>query len=180
MNQMNHHCLITLHITHILSKTHKITDHMATLIYFFHPVNLALLQHQHPMINFTKKNDEIDINGITYRRVNTLYCYSKNITKTWGALLRIGFNGRLAGDDVRSISKTSRTVNVQGIDNHQCANIQIVTARAVTRSQRRHVIIIMNQYAYVMGGKTIHSSGKMEAFNNDVNDKSIKVLRGTQ
>ena len=58
--------------------------------------------------------------------------------------------------------------------------MRIVTARAVTRSQRGPVIIIMIQYAYIAGGKTIQSSGQMKAFQNDVNDKSIKVSGETQ
>ena len=33
----------------------------------------------------------------------------------------------------------------------------------------------MHQYAYYGKGKTIHSSGQIEWFKNDVNDKSIKV-----
>ena len=64
-----------------------------------------------------------------------------------GALVDRGSNGGLAGDDVQVISKISRTVNVQCIDNHQCINIQVVTTEAITRSQQGSVIIIMNQYA---------------------------------
>ena len=57
--------------------------------------------------------------------------------------------GILVGDDVILISKSSRTVGVQGIDNHQCIYIPILTSGAVTRSQRGPAIIIMNQYAYI-------------------------------
>ena len=60
--------------------------------------------------------------------------------------------------------------------NHKCTNIPIVTAGVVTRSQGGPVIIIMNQYAYIVGRQTIHSSGRMEAFQNDVNNESIKVI----
>ena len=91
-----------------------------------------------------KLNDEVNINCIKYKRINALYCFSKNITKIWGALVDRGSNGGLAGDDVRIISKSLRTVHVQGIDNHQCKNIPIVTTGSVTRSQRGPVIIIMN------------------------------------
>ena len=80
---------------------------------------------------------------------------------------------------VRIIRKISRTLNAQGIGN-QCENLPIVTAGAITRSQRGHDIIIRNQYVYIAGGKTIYSSGKIEAFKNDINDKSIKVPGGTQ
>ena len=40
--------------------------------------------------------------------------------------------------------------------------------------------MIMNQYVYIVGGKTIRSSGRMEAYQNYVNDKSIKISGGTQ
>ena len=59
-----------------------------------------------------KLNDEVDINGIKYRRINELYCYSINIIKPRGALVDRGGNGGLAGDDVRIISKILRTINV--------------------------------------------------------------------
>ena len=32
----------------------------------------------------------------------------------------------------------------------------------------------MNQHTYITGGKTAHSFGQMESFQNNVNDKSIK------
>ena len=38
----------------------------------------------------------------------------------------------------------------------------------------------MNQYAYIAGGITIHSSRQMEAVKNDINDKPVKVSDGTQ
>ena len=56
------------------------------------------------------------------------------LPKTRGALVDKGSNGGLAGDDIRIISKSSHTVNIQGIDNNQCVNILSVTAGAVTRS----------------------------------------------
>ena len=116
-------------------------------------------------------HDEININDTKHRQINTLYSYSRNITKTRGALIDRGANGGLVGGDVRVISKSSRAVNVQGMDNHQCVNIPIVTAGTVTRSQRGTLIIIMNKYAYITRGKTVHISGQMEAFQNDVIDK---------
>ena len=130
--------------------------------------------------NTSTTYDEININGTKYRQINTLYCCYRSITKTRGALIDRGANGGLARDDERVMSKSSRTVNVQDIYNHQCINIPIVTAGAVTRSPRGPIIIIMNQYACIEGGKTIQSSGKMEAFQNDVHDKSVKISGGAQ
>jgi hypothetical protein len=71
-------------------------------------------------------------------------------------------------------------VEVQGIDNHRMTNIQIVTAGAVTKTQRGDVILIMHQYAHSPTAKTIHSLAQMEAYKADVNDKSTKVPGGQQ
>ena len=106
--------------------------------------------------------------AITYR-------HSQARTKSNGALVDRRANGGIYGSDVRIQLTTSRTVDVQGIDNHQITDIPIVTAGGVTRTQRREVIIILHQYAYVHGGKTIHSCDQMEMFQNDDNDKSLKV-----
>jgi hypothetical protein len=38
----------------------------------------------------------------------------------------------------------------------------------------------MHQYAHIGSGKTIHSSAQLEAFKNDVNKKSKKVIGGKQ
>ena len=56
---MNHPYFLTLHNARLLSKTHRITDYMVTLIDSFHPTKLALLQsqrlkmklHQNKMMN---------------------------------------------------------------------------------------------------------------------------------
>ena len=90
------------------------------------------------------------------------------------SLVDRGDNGGIAGADVRVIEKLHRQVDVQGIDNHQMTNIQIVTAGGVTRTQRGEVILIMNQYAYVGKGTSIHSSPQMESYKTIVDDRSIK------
>ena len=58
--------------------------------------------------------------------------------------------------------------------------IPIVTARGVIKTQHGPAIAILHQYAYSGQGKTIHSSGQLEWYKNDVNDKSIKVAGGMQ
>ena len=73
-----------------------------------------------------------------------------------------------------------RTVDVYGIDNHEITNVPIVTAGAVVPSQNGEVIAIFNQYAHTGQGKTIHSSGQLEWFHNDVNDRSNKIKGGLQ
>ena len=125
---------------------------------------------------------EIVLDGKRYRQVNTsniIYSHSR-VTSTRGALIDRGANGGICGNDARVIAKTGRTVDVQGIDNHQIVDIPIVTAGAVVTTHRGPVILIMNQYAHVGNSKTIHLSGQMEWFGNDMNDKSIKVSGGLQ
>ena len=59
-------------------------------------------------------------------------------------------------------------------------NIPIGTVGGVVKSQRGEVIAIMHQYAIVERGRSIHSSGQLEYYKNDVNDKSIEVEGGLQ
>ena len=61
-----------------------------------------------------------------------------------GTLVDRGFDGGLAGDDVRIMSKNLLTVNVQGIYNNKCINIPILTAGDVKRSHNGPGIIIMS------------------------------------
>ena len=71
-----------------------------------------------------------------------------------GALVDRGGNGGLAGSDVRSLYKTEWQVDVQGIDNHQLTNIQIVTAAGVVESQHGHIVqwkVFYFPFSIVMG-----------------------------
>jgi hypothetical protein len=45
----------------------------------------------------------------------------------------------------------------------------------MVESQVGPIIIIMNQYARMVDGKTIHSSGQMEHFKAIVNEKSLSI-----
>jgi len=122
--------------------------------------------------------NEIVINGTHYRAVNVARIYSVSSTHRTtasGSLVDRGANGGITGDDVRIINKTMRTVDVRGIDNHEVTGIPIVTAGGVINTQHGPVIAIMPQYAYLGGGKTIHSAGQLEYYQNDVNDRSVKV-----
>jgi hypothetical protein len=91
-----------------------------------------------------------------------------------------GANGGVAGEDVCVSFKTLRSVDIQGLDNHQVSNIPIVTAGVVIKSQRGDVIAIMHKYAYIGHGLTIHSSAQLEWYQNDVNNCSVKVPGGLQ
>ena len=134
-----------------------------------------------PTSNSKKDNSqhEINFNGSTYRKVNmTNISYVVSAFKAIqgpSSLVDRGANGGVAGADVRIIAKTNRKVDIQGIDNHRITNIPIVTAGGVVNTQKGEVIAILHHYAYTGKGKSIHSSGQMEAFKQMVHDKSTKV-----
>ena len=126
----------------------------------------------------SKEPDEIKVGGKVYRLVNATILYSvsaSNHKQVSSALVDRGANGGIAGDDVRIIEKTLRHVDIQGIDNHQVNNIPIVTAGGVVQSQRGPVIAILHQYAYVGRGRSIHSSGQLEWYKNQVDDRSCRT-----
>jgi hypothetical protein len=50
------------------------------------------------------------------------------------SLIDRGANGGVAGTDVQVIFKTGRTVDIKGIDNHQCTNIDIDTVGGVIQT----------------------------------------------
>jgi hypothetical protein len=89
-----------------------------------------------------------------------------------------GANGGVAGEDVRVIFRTSRTVDIKGIDNHN--DIGIGTVGGVVNTQKGPVIAIMHQYALLGKGVSIHSTSRLEWYKNDVNDKSVHVPGGLQ
>jgi len=129
------------------------------------------------------KDEEIVVNGKRYHQIHAhciLYSVSSHKFHKAGSLVDRGANGGIAGDDVCIIEKSDQTVDVCGIDNHQITNIPIVTAGGVVPTQYGPIIAILHQYAYTGQGKTIHSSGQLEWYKNDVNDKSIKVAGGLQ
>jgi hypothetical protein len=97
---------------------------------------------------------------------------------TGRALIDQGANGGIAGNDVRIIYTTGRTVNVTGIDNHQLCSIKIGTVGAYANTQRRPSILIMHQYAIHQAHQTIHSCVQLEHFKNTVDGKSIKASGG--
>jgi hypothetical protein len=122
---------------------------------------------------------EVNLNGIIYRQVNmasTIYAISScHAAGNKSLLVGQGANGGIAGDNVCVISKTGKTVDIQGIDNHRINEIPIVTAGGVINTQKGPVIAIMHQYVYTGKGKSIHSCAQLEAHKQTVHDKSIKV-----
>ena len=106
--------------------------------------------------------------------------FHDSITVNKLSLIDRGANGGVAGEDVRVIFRTSRTVDIKGIDNHHVNDIGIGTVGGVVQTQHGPVIAIMHQYALLGKGTSIHSPSQLEWYKNDVNDKSIRVPGGLQ
>ena len=131
-----------------------------------------------------KKHILVDDDGNVYKvnKVNIVYSVNKNNRRSRSdglALVDRGCNGGIRGRDTRRICGTGRFVDVEGIDNHQVTDKEIITSAGYTESQRGPVVVILNQQADMGMGQTILSSAQMEAFGVKVDDRSIK-LGGTQ
>ena len=90
-----------------------------------------------------------------------------------------GANGGLAGSEMHVIHKTHRKINIQAIDNREVTGLDVVTAATLLNTSQGKVIGIFNEYAYLGKGSSIHSSGQLEWFKTNVDEKSVKV-GGTQ
>eukprot|EP00977_Amphora_coffeiformis_P012644 scaffold3187_cov130-Amphora_coffeaeformis.AAC.1 len=104
-----------------------------------------------------------------------VYKVSASRTKSTTALVDRGANGGIAGQDVKVIATTDRTVDIQGIDNHQMTNVKIGTVAGLVHSNKGPVVLIMHQYALVGRGHSIHSPAHWEWYKHDVCDKSVHV-----
>ena len=116
----------------------------------------------------------------THEITPTVYNVSASNSRTAMSLIDRGANGGVAGSDVRIISLLpDRSVDIQGIDNHQLQDVKIGTVGAVASTHLGEIILIMPQYAIYGKGTTIHSPGQIEMYQHQVDDKSVKV-GGTQ
>ena len=113
-------------------------------------------------------------------QIQVCQCYLlQHANHTNQQLVDRGANGGLAGSDMCVIHKTHQKINIQGIDNHEVTGLDVVTAATPLNTSQRKVIGIFNDYIYLGKGSSIHSSGQLEWFKTDVDEKSVKV-GGTQ
>ena len=108
-------------------------------------------------------------------KMHATYVVSAHRSENQYSLVDRGSNGGVAGNDVRVVSKSSRKVDIRGIDNHQLNDVEIGTVGAYVETHKGPVIAIFHQYALFGKGTTIHSPGQFEHYKNDVNDKSVHV-----
>ena len=90
-----------------------------------------------------------------------------------------GANEGLAGPDMRGIHRTYRKIKIQDIDNHEVADLDVVTAATLLNTPQGKVTGIFNEYTYLWKGSSIHSSDQLEWLQIHVHATSVKV-GGTQ
>ena len=113
-------------------------------------------------------------------QIQVCQCYLfQHANHTNQQLVDRGANGGLAGSDMHVIHRTYRKINIQGIDNHEVTGLDVVTAATLLNTSQGKVIGIFNEYAYLGKGSSIHSSGQLESFKTNVDEKSVNV-GGTQ
>ena len=142
-----------------------------------------LLAMVHQSIN-TSDDDASDISNVLSvkrsHQIQVCQCYLfQHANHTNQQLVDRGANGGLAGSDMRVIHRTQRKINIQDIDNHEVTGLDVVTAATLLNTSQGKVIGIFNEYAYLGKGSSIHSSGQLEWFKTNVDEKSVKV-GGTQ
>ena len=135
-----------------------------------------LLAMVHRSIN-TSDDDASDISNVLSvkrsRQIQVCQCYPfQHANHTNQQLVDCGANGGLAGSDMRDIHKTHRKINIPGIDNHEVTRLDVVTVATLLNTSQGKVIGIFNEYAYLGKGSSIHSSGQLEWFKTNVDERT--------
>ena len=94
-------------------------------------------------------------------------------------LIDHGANEGLAGPDMHGIHRTYRKIKIQDIENHEAADLDVFTAATLLNIPQGKGINMINEYAYLWKGSSIHSSGQLEWLQTNVDETSVKV-GGTQ
>jgi hypothetical protein len=92
------------------------------------------------------------------------------------SLIDRGANDGVAGDDVRIIVRTNRTVDIKGVDNHHVNNIGIGTVGGAAETQLGPIIAIMHQYALLGKGASINSPSQLECYKNEKKESQFMFL----
>ena len=142
-----------------------------------------LLAIAHQSIN-TSDDDAPDIsNVLSVKRSSQIqvcqHYLFQHANHTNQQMVDHGANEGLAGPDMRGIHRTYRKIKIQDIDNHEVADLDVVTAATLLNTPQGKVTGIFNEYAYLWKGSSIHSSGQLEWLQTHVHETSVKV-GGTQ
>ena len=119
-----------------------------------------------------KKGPKREVN-----KASIIYSLSASKIHSKNSLMDRGANGGIAGQDVKIIASSDRSVDIQGIDNHQMTDVKIGTVAGVLNSTKGPIIGIMHQYALGGRGHSIHSPGQWEWFKHQIDDKNPTRLR---
>ena len=132
------------------------------------------------MLDLITTGDEEEVNLCNIKVHDIRYNVSR-VTRMDASLSLIdrGANGGIAGDNVRVLSVSDHRVDVSGVGNHKLTDLKIVSAGGVMSTHKGDVVAILHQYALIPGSMTIHSSLQLEAFRQNVDDRSHK-LGGSQ
>jgi len=84
-------------------------------------------------------------------------------------------NGGTLGNDAMVMFRQNKSVNVNGIDNHELFSLPVVDATAKALTDKGEVILILCNYAYHGVNRTLHSSGQIEYCQNKVHNGSVKA-----
>jgi hypothetical protein len=77
------------------------------------------------------------------------------------------------------LASTGNTIDLSGIDDHTIQNLELVQAGGVTQTPKGDIIIIINQTAWMPDGRTIISTGQLEHFKVQVDERSKHVTGKT-
>ena len=142
-----------------------------------------LLAIAHQSIN-TSDDDAPDIsNALSVKRSSQIqvcqHYLFQHPNHTNQQLVDHGANKGLAGPDMRGIHRTYRKIKIQDIDNHEVADLDVVTTATLLNTSQGKVTGMFNEYAYLWKGSSIHPSGQLEWLQTHVHETSVKV-GGTQ
>jgi len=123
---------------------------------------------------------QFDINMLTVSVNTSDLKVPKSSRVQWAALIDRGANGCIAGRDMKVISKTTRTIDLSGIDDHTVRNLVLVQAGGVVETDKGEIIFIINQAAdMTRDSRTILSAAQLEHFGCMVYDKSPQITKIT-
>ena len=77
-------------------------------------------------------------------------------------LINRGANGNIAGRDTRVIERTSKTIDLSGIDDHTVQNLTIIAAGGVVHTSLGKIIQVVHQVPdMTKESETILSAGQL-------------------
>ena len=107
---------------------------------------------------------------------NILACKLKDNLDT--ILIDRGANRGMAGGKVVFIETPDCVADVKRLEDHQVKDLKIRICAGVIDTNQGEVVALMQQYALIIKGCTIHSSIQIESFGNNVKNKSLKLHSG--